>query len=111
MWRHFDGSSVTKVGGSALIVITPLVAAAWLPSEFPYILRQLLLGVWGVGAILVAERLLFSDTLTESLRAVGFVHAERVTLLLALLGSVPMWAFLPLLASTKGIVVDLRSDW
>jgi membrane protease YdiL (CAAX protease family) len=104
-------SSVTKVGGAAVIVISPLVAAAWLPSGFPHLLRQLLFGVWGVGAILAAERLLFSDTLTDALRNVGFVRVDRGTLILVLLASVPMWVFLPLFASTKAIVVHLRPDW
>ena len=38
---------------TALIVITPLIAAAWLPVGFSYLLRQVLLLVWGVAAILL----------------------------------------------------------
>jgi membrane protease YdiL (CAAX protease family) len=99
------------VVGPAIVVIGPLIAAAWLPSGFPHLLRQVLLCIWGVGAILVAERLLFSNTLNETLRAVGFVPAQKSILGKVLLASLPMWAFLPLFAWTKGTAVDLRAEW
>jgi hypothetical protein len=71
-------------------MIVPLVAAAWLPSGFPYLARQVLLCIWGVGAILVAERMLFSNSLNEALRAVGFVRARKAALEMVLLTSLPM---------------------
>ena len=103
--------SATKVCGAAIIVIVPLVASAWLPPEFPHLLRQVLLFVWGVGAMLAAERMLFSGTLEEALRAAGFVRARRSMLFLAVLVSLPMWTFLPLLAWSRGSVVELQPDW
>jgi membrane protease YdiL (CAAX protease family) len=99
------------VVGPAIVVIVPLVAAAWLPPGFPHLVRQALLCTWGVGAILVAERMLFSNSLKETLRAVGFVRARKSTLEVALLVSLPMWAFLPLLAWTTGTAMDLRPEW
>jgi membrane protease YdiL (CAAX protease family) len=104
-------TSLTRVVGPAIVVIVPLVAAAWLPTGFPHLVRQVLLCIWGVGAILVAERTLFSDTLKEALRAVGLVRARKSTLAVALLASLPMWGFLPLLAWTNGIAIDLRPEW
>jgi hypothetical protein len=53
--------SVLTICGVAFVVFAPLIAAAWLPPQFPLLLRQLLLFAWGVGAIAVAERLLFAD--------------------------------------------------
>lgn len=102
---------MTRVVGPALVVIAPLVVAAWLPPGFPHLVRQVLLCTWGVGAILVTERRLFSDTLKEALRAVGFVRPPKSTLGVALLASLPMWAFLPLSAWTNGTAIDLRPDW
>jgi membrane protease YdiL (CAAX protease family) len=104
-------TSLTRVVGPAIVVIVPLVAAAWLPSGFPHLARQVLLCVGGVGAILVAERTLFSNTLKEAVRAVGFVRAPKATLEMALLASLPMWAFLPLFAWTSGTAMDLRPEW
>jgi membrane protease YdiL (CAAX protease family) len=103
--------SVARVYGPATIVIVPLIAAAWLPQGFPLYLRQILLFAWGVGAIVVAERLLFSGTLTDASRALGFRRARTSTVVLTLLASMPMWLFLPILAWAKGVDVGLRSDW
>lgn len=104
-------TSLTRVVGPAVVVIVPLVAAAWLPTGFPHLVRQVLLCIWGVGAILVAERMLFSKTLKEALRAMGFVSARKSALGVVLLASLPMWAFLPLLAWANGTAVNLRPEW
>ena len=61
------------------------MAAAWLPPGFPHLLRQVLLCVWGVGAMLAAERLFFSRTLKEARVALGGVRADRSTLTVAVL--------------------------
>ena len=99
-------TSLTRVVGPAIVVIVPLVAAAWLPTGFPHLVRQVLLCIWGVGAILITERRLFSDTLKEALRAVGFVRSPKSTLAVVLLASLPMWAFLPLFAWINGTAID-----
>ena len=103
--------SATKVCAAAAVVIIPLIAAAWLPPWLPPLLRQLALFVWGVGMIVVAERMLFSDTLAQALRSVGFVRAPGLTAVVAVFASLPMWFFLPLLARTNGIGVDVRPEW
>jgi membrane protease YdiL (CAAX protease family) len=108
---NIRSASATKVCAAAAIVIIPLVAAVWLPPAFPHLLRQLLLCLWGVGAILVAERMLFSGTLNAALRAVGLVRARAATLGAALLTGLPMWAFLPLFAWTQGVAVEVKADW
>jgi membrane protease YdiL (CAAX protease family) len=95
----------------AVIVIIPLVAAAWLPPGFPLLLRQVLLCVWGVGAMLAAERLFFSRTLKEARVRLGGVRAGRSTLRVAVLASLPMWVFLPVFAWAKEIAVNLRPDF
>jgi membrane protease YdiL (CAAX protease family) len=105
-------SPLAKVCAAAIFVIIPLVAAQWiLPPGFPLLLRQILLCAWGVGVILAAERLLFSDSLGKAARAVGFAPARLPVVAVALLVSAPMWGFLPLLASSKGIAVAVRPDW
>jgi membrane protease YdiL (CAAX protease family) len=104
-------SVLTKVSASAVLVIIPLIAGAWLPPGFPTLLRQLLLVVWGVGATFAAERLLFSASSAAAFRALGFAPAHPASLVLALLVSVPMWTFLPLLATSNGVPVALRPDW
>jgi membrane protease YdiL (CAAX protease family) len=104
-------TSAAKVCGCAFLVIIPLVAAAWLTPQVPHLLRQGLLFVWGVGATLAAERMLFSGTFGQALRAVGFVRARTSALIAASLVSLPMWAFLPLVAWMNGIAVEMRADW
>jgi membrane protease YdiL (CAAX protease family) len=103
--------STFRVCCTALVVITPLVAAAWLPPGFPLWLRQLLLCAWGVGAIVVAERVFFSSTLERAFHAVGFKRPRLRAIVAAFLVSLPMWAFLPLRARMEGVAVDLRPDW
>ena len=105
-------ASVAKVCVPAVIVIVPLVAAAfWMPAGTPSFLQQVLLFLWGVGAILVAERLVFSETVSESLGALGFVRARVATVLIAVLVSLPMWAFLPMFAWANGMSLDIRPGW
>jgi membrane protease YdiL (CAAX protease family) len=104
--------SIAAVYGPAIVVILPLVAANWLtPPGFPPLLRQILLCAWGVGAIVVCERLLFSATARDALRALGFVRARGPAILVALLVSVPMWIFLPVYAWRRGVPIALRPDW
>src|SRR5690349_15491824 len=101
-----------KVLAGSIPVIVPLIAAAWLiPPDFPMLLRQILLTAWGVGAILVAEKLLFSPTWGKAVTAVGFVPARMRGVLVALLVSVPMWLFLPLYTWFSGEQLTLQPNW
>jgi membrane protease YdiL (CAAX protease family) len=105
-------SAPLPIYASAAAAIVPLVAATWLwPSGVPLLVRQLLLFSWGVAAILLAERLLFSGNASDSTRATGFVRARIPAVAAALLVSLPMWVFLPILAWGNGVVVALRPDW
>jgi hypothetical protein len=107
-----QSNTLVKVYGTTSLVIIPLIAAAWFtPPDFPMLLRQVLLGIWGVGATLVAERLLFSRTWRRAWQAIGFVPARLSTLGVALLVSLPMWLFLPLLAWLNNTPIQLRPDW
>jgi membrane protease YdiL (CAAX protease family) len=103
--------SAAAISVPAVLVIVPLVAAAWLPTAFPHLLRQVLLSLWGVGAIVVAERMLFSDTLRDALRSLGCVRARGLMPVAAVMASLPMWAFLPLFARAGGFAAELRPDW
>src|SRR5688572_1526250 len=102
---------IPKIFVAALIVLIPLIAAEWLSPQFPWLMRQILLFVWGVGATLIAERVLFSNTLHESLRTVGFGPARAVAIGVALLVSIPMWIFLPAFAWFRGVSVGFKQDW
>jgi membrane protease YdiL (CAAX protease family) len=101
---------VTKVFGSAIVIIVPLIAAAWLPPTFPLLLRQIFLCAWGVGATLAAERLFFSPTLATAARATGFSAPRPSAVAIATLFSVPMWVFLPLFAWGRGVDVSWQPD-
>jgi membrane protease YdiL (CAAX protease family) len=101
-----------KVYIAASLVIIPLIAAAWfIPADFPMLLRQILLCAWGVGAILVAERLLFRSTWGEASRALGFVSPRTSAVMVAVLVSLPTWVFLPLFAWLNGVPIHLHSNW
>ncbi|MCB9101969.1 MAG: CPBP family intramembrane metalloprotease [Anaerolineales bacterium] len=104
-------TTLIKVYVAASLVIIPLVAAAFFtPPDFPMLLRQVLLCVWGVGATLVFERLLFSGSWRQTWQRVGFVRVRRSMVLVALLVSLPMWLFLPLLAWLQDTPIQLRPD-
>src|SRR5262245_53544276 len=101
-----------QVLAPAAFVIGPLIAAAFfIPPAFPPMLRQVVLCVWGVGAMLVAERLLFGGTWHEAIRAIGFVRPRVSAVWIALLVSVPMWGFLPAFAWFSGVPLGLRPGW
>lgn len=104
-------NTLVKVYAAATVVIIPLIAAAWLSPGFPMLLRQILLSAWGVGATLVAERLLFSRTWRQAWQTVGFIPARLPAVVVALLVSLPMWLFLPLLAWFKDTPLQLQPDW
>jgi membrane protease YdiL (CAAX protease family) len=107
-----QSNPLVKVYVAAILVIIPLVAAAWfIPPGFPMLLRQILLCIWGVGATLVAERLLFSRTWWQAWQTVGFVRTRLPAVVVALLVSLPMWLFLPLLAWLQDTPVYLQPDW
>ena len=107
-----QSNTLVKVYFAAILVIIPLVAAAWFtPVDFPMLLRQILLCGWGVGATFAAERLLFRTSWGEALRGLGFVAARRRAVIVALLVSLPMWLFLPLFAWFNGVPVHLQPNW
>jgi len=107
-----QSNTLVKVYCAAILVIIPLVAAAWFtPANFPMLLRQILLCAWGVGATFGAERLLFRTPWGEAKRGLGFVPARRRAVIGALLVSVPMWLFLPLFAWLNDVPVRLQPNW
>src|SRR5262245_11230477 len=96
----------------AVPVIAVLVAAAFLtPPELPLLQRQILLFLWGVGGMPVAERVLFGADWRRAYMTLGFVSPRRRAVVVALLASVPMWLFLPLYGSVSGIAIVLNPDW
>lgn len=105
-------NTLTKVYGAAIIVIIPLIAAAWFfPADFPMLLRQVLLCVWGVGATWVAERWLFRVSWREAGHTLGFTPTRRAVVVVALLVSLPMWLFLPIFAWLNGVTIGLQPNW
>jgi membrane protease YdiL (CAAX protease family) len=107
-----QSNTLVKVYAAAIVVMIPLVTAAFFtPPDFPMLLRQILLCTWGVGATLVAERVLFSRTWRQTWQSVGFVPARLPAVVVALLAGLPMWLFLPLLAWLRDTPVQLRPDW
>ncbi len=107
-----QSNTLVKVYAAAIGVMVPLVAAAFFtPPDFPMLLRQILLCAWGVGATLIAERLLFSRTWRQAWQTVGFVPVRLSAAVVALLVSLPMWFFLPLLAWLQNTPIQLQPDW
>lgn len=105
-------STLTKVLIGSVPVIAVLVAAAFFtPPEFPLFLRQVLLVIWGVGAIFVAERLLFGPDARRAITAMGFVSPQVRAVVVALIVSIPMWVFLPIFGAAAGIPVTFNPDW
>lgn len=103
---------LSKVYGVAILVIIPLITAAWfIPADFPMLLRQVILCIWGVGATLIAERRLFRPTIVHAAQAIGFVPARMKAVIVALIVSVPMWLFLPLFAWLNGEPIGLQPNW
>src|SRR5262245_34736374 len=106
--RH---AAIARVYAPAVVVILPLIAASWLPPHVSVLLRNTALFAWGVGAVFMFERMLFSKTRQEAVRAMGFVRTGPSTVFAALVVSVPMWLFLPGLAWIRRVPLQLRPDW
>ncbi len=93
-------------------VIAALVAAAFvLPADFPFFPRQALLCVVGVAGTVVAERLLFGPGWPRIRAALGLALPRGRAVVVALVGSLPMWLFVPLYALMIGAPLALRHDW
>lgn len=107
-----QSNTLVKVYIAAILVMIPLIAVAFFtPPDFPMLLRQILLCAWGVGVTLVAERLLFSRSWQQAWQAVGFVPTRLSAVVVALLVSLPMWFFLPVLAWLNNTPLELRPNW
>jgi len=107
-----QSNTLIKVYSAGIIVIIPLIAAAWfIPADFPMLLRQILLCVWGVGATFMAERLLFRATWGKVVRTLGFVATRKSAVVVALLVSLPMWLFLPLFAWLNAAQIRFQPHW
>lgn len=105
-------NSMARISAAAIVVIAPMIGAAWLtPPSMPLLQRQILLSAWGVGATLFFQRRFFGGTVREAATAIGFADARLSALLVALLVSLPMWLFLPVLAWSKGVSLQLRAGW
>jgi membrane protease YdiL (CAAX protease family) len=104
--------TIARVLIGAVPVIAVLVAAAFVtPPDLPHLARQLLLFAWGVGGIVVSERLIFGTGWARLPRSLGFVRPRRHALVVALIVSVPMWGFLPIFALATGIPLAVSSAW
>jgi membrane protease YdiL (CAAX protease family) len=104
-----DGTAAVCL--SAAIVIIPLVAANWVLRETALLTRQAVLGIWGVGATLICQRLLFSDTWQTAWRAIGFVGAPGRIILASVVAAAPMWILLPVLCWMNGISIAIHPEW
>jgi membrane protease YdiL (CAAX protease family) len=104
--------TLDKVIVGSVPVIAVLVAAAFfVPPDFPMLWRQVLLALWGVGGILIADRLFFSPDWGRALAAIGFVAPRWRAVAVALIVSLPMWLFLPLYSMATGTLVGIRPEW
>jgi membrane protease YdiL (CAAX protease family) len=103
---------LTRLMAMAVPVIAILVAAAFvLPADFPWLPRQLLLALIGIGGMALGEILLFRTPIADLGRRLGFVPADRRTILICLAASLPMWLFLPLAAVATGTPVHVAPNW
>lgn len=105
-------STLGKVILGAVPVIAGLVATAFIiPADFPLLPRQLILCAWGVGGIIVAERLLFACPPGSLAKAIGMVAPRWRAVVVALLASLPMWLFLPAYGLITGIPIAPDPQW
>ncbi len=103
---------LTRLLAIVVPVIGILVAAAFfLPADFPWLPRQLLLAAIGIGGIALGEALLFRTPLADLARRLGFVAANRRMLLVCLAASLPMWLFLPVAAIATGSTIHVAANW
>lgn len=105
-------TALLRVIVGSVPVIAGLVGAAFfIPPDFPLLLRQALLFVWGVGGIFVAERLLFHTDVFRIPANLGFVAPRWRAVIVAILVSLPMWLFVPLIGWATGTPIALNAAW
>jgi membrane protease YdiL (CAAX protease family) len=105
-------SPAARILLAAILVFLPMIAAQWwVPAGFPMLGRQLLLGFWGVGASVAAQRYLVSASWRGARESIGFLPTRWRMVIAALAVSLPMWAFLPLYARARGLPVGLDTGW
>jgi membrane protease YdiL (CAAX protease family) len=105
-------ATLLKVLAGAVPVIAVLVAAAFVvPADTPQLLRQATLAAWGVGAILLAERLLFAPNWRGAVAGIGLVRPRMRAIAVALVVSLPMWLYLPARQWFAGSAVTINPGW
>lgn len=101
-----------KIALGSFPVIAFLVAAAFFtPPDFPLLARQILLFIWGMGGIFIAERFLFAPDWRQAATALGFVAPTPRASLVALGVSLPMWLVLPLYYRMSGAALTINPEW
>ena len=104
--RVIDRPELPRILAGIVPVIAGMIAAAFLwPSEWPLALRQILLAVWGVGGIILAERHLFGTSPRHTAAAIGLVRPRGRAVAVAVMASLPMWLFVPVHSALTG------ADW
>ena len=105
-------SLLIRLLAGTIPVIAMLVAAAFvLPAGFPWLPRQLLLGVIGIGGIALAEVVLFHTQLTDLPRRLGFIVPRTRFIIICVAASAPMWLFLPLASYLTGTPLLVAPNW
>lgn len=108
--RRFSTSA--RILAGSLPVIAVLVAVAFVAvQEDLMLMRQVVLFACGVGGIFIAEYLLFGPGCKRVLVAMGLSRPSWRSIVVALLVSVPMWAFLPIYGLAAGTPVQLNREW
>jgi membrane protease YdiL (CAAX protease family) len=106
------GQTLRKILIGSVPVIAVLVAAAFLtPPGLPHLARQIVLCALGVGGMFIAERLMFGPPWRRVVAALGFTAPHARAVMVALIVSVPMWAFLPIYGWVSGAPIALNGDW
>jgi len=97
--------------GSAPVIAALVAAAFVVPPELPFLARQILLCIVGVGGIFVAERILFGRGWRRVLATLGFVAPRGRAVIVALAVSLPMWLFAPIYGRIVGAPFVLNREW
>lgn len=110
MPAHSTAAIVTIVAAAACL-ITPLVLAQWVPFDGPPLIKQIALAAWGIGATVVAQRVLFRESMGGALRTLGFHACPRQVLMVAIAASLPMWLVIPAVSALTASPLVIAPNW
>ena len=103
---------VTVLFATVIAAVVPMIAAGFLwPADWPLILRQITIAIWGIGVVFVAEGRVSGRVAHRTFAALGVSPPRWRAVLVATLAAIAMFLAAPLVATVTGLQWGVQPGW